>query len=187
MSTVQSIQVRDRILVAFATRYGSTEQVADEIGATFREHGIDVHVRKASEVGELRHYRAVVLGAPFYMGEWHADALAFLEKHQPALVQMPVAIFALGPINEDDDIASAQEQFENVLEKCPWLIPDASAMFGGKYDPSRLSFTHKLLAMLPASPLHGLGATDLRDWPVIRTWAHSVAEQLEIEALAERA
>jgi menaquinone-dependent protoporphyrinogen oxidase len=52
-------------------------------------------------------------------------------------------------------------------------------MFGGKYDPSKLSFFHRLLTALPASPLHGLPASDLRDWTAIRAWANDLAAKLQ--------
>jgi menaquinone-dependent protoporphyrinogen oxidase len=52
------------VLVAFATRYGSTREVADAIAATMRESGISVDVQPAKEVRSLDGYGAVVLGAP---------------------------------------------------------------------------------------------------------------------------
>jgi menaquinone-dependent protoporphyrinogen oxidase len=169
----------DRVLVAFATQYGSTEQVAEEIGASLREHRFDVDVRPMNNVVSLQGYRAVVVGAPFYLGGWHGDAESFLDRHQAKLVLLPVAVFGLGPIAENNDLVEAREQLDDTLDKYPWLIPIASEMFGGKYDPAKLRFVHKLLALLPASPLHGLKASDLRDWEAIRTWADRVASQLE--------
>jgi len=53
-------------------------------------------------------------------------------------------------------------------------------MFVGKYDPAKLSFPHRLLAALPASPLHGLPASDNRDWDAIRAWARNLAAQLQL-------
>jgi menaquinone-dependent protoporphyrinogen oxidase len=52
-------------------------------------------------------------------------------------------------------------------------------MFGGKYDPSKLSFPHRLLTALPASPLHEMMASDLRDWAAIRAWASDLAQKLQ--------
>jgi menaquinone-dependent protoporphyrinogen oxidase len=169
----------DRVLVAFPTQYGSTEQVSEEIGASLLEHQFDVDVRPMNDVVTLQGYRAVVVGAPFYLGGWHGDAESFLDRLQAQLVLLPVAVFALGPIAENDDLAEAREQLDNALQKYPWLIPIASEMFGGKYDPAKLRFVHKLLTLLPASPLHGLEASDLRDWGAIRTWADMVATRLE--------
>ncbi len=87
----------DSILVAYATRYGSTQDVAEQIAATLRKCGLKVEVKPAKQVRSLEGYCAVVLGAPFYIGSWLKDAQRFLEQHQVALLERPVAVFALGP------------------------------------------------------------------------------------------
>jgi menaquinone-dependent protoporphyrinogen oxidase len=48
--------MRGPILVAYASRYGSTQEVAETIGTTLREHGLRVDVRPAAEVEHLREY-----------------------------------------------------------------------------------------------------------------------------------
>jgi menaquinone-dependent protoporphyrinogen oxidase len=168
----------DTILVVYATRYGSTQEVADKVAATLRESGLAVDVQPARQVRNLVGYRAVVVGAPFYVGRWLKDARRFLERHQAALAQMPVAIFSLGPVRADEGMAEARAQLDTQLSKYPWLKPVAAEMFGGKYDPERLRFPDNLLAAPSASPLHGLPASDIRDWDAIRAWASSLAGKL---------
>ena len=51
-------------------------------------------------------------------------------------------------------------------------------MFGGKYDPDKLRFPDTILKIIPASPLHGAPASDIRDWDAIRAWANSLTEKL---------
>ena len=55
------------VLVAYATRYGSTQEAAEAVAATLRERGLEAEVRPAREVRSLDGYNAVVLGAPLYM------------------------------------------------------------------------------------------------------------------------
>jgi len=43
-------------------------------------------------------------------------------------------------------------------------------VFVGAYDPSRLGFRDRMIAALPASPLHGEVAHDDRAWAAIRAW-----------------
>ena len=85
------------VLVAYATRYGSTQEVAESVAATLRECGLEVDIGPMRDVRTLDQYRSVVLGAPLYMMHWHKDALHFLARHREALTARPVAIFALGP------------------------------------------------------------------------------------------
>jgi len=77
--------VSDSVLVAYATRYGSTQEVAEAIGETLREQGLGVEVRPAREVRTLEGYDAVVLGAALYMYRWHKDARRFLSRQRKAL------------------------------------------------------------------------------------------------------
>jgi len=166
------------VLVAYATRYGSTHEVADAVAARLRGQGLAVEVKPLKELRSLEGCQALVLGAPFYMGSLLKEARAFLERQRTALEQMPVALFALGPTSANDDLDGALAQLDGTLQKMPWLRPVASAMFVGAYDPAKLRLADKLVAALPASPLHGLGPHDDRDWDAIDAWADGLAGAL---------
>jgi menaquinone-dependent protoporphyrinogen oxidase len=163
------------VLVAYATRYGSTQEVAEAVAATLREGGLVVDIRPVREVRTLTEYGAVVLGAPLFMFHWHKDALGFLSRHRKALAERPVAIFALGPIldpHSNKEWQDSRAQLDQELAKFPWLTPLALEMFGGKYDPADLRFPLKMFAgKEPAS--------DIRDWTEIRSWAGNLAAKLE--------
>lgn len=163
------------ILVAYATRYGSTKEVAETVAATLGEQGLEVEVKTAREVRSLDGYGAVVLGTPLYMGALYKDVRALLERNQAALEQTPLALFALGPISAAEGVEGSRKQLDAALAKLPWLSPVATEVFVGKYDPARLGFKDKMIAALPASPLHGEPAHDERDWEAIRGWARAMA------------
>jgi menaquinone-dependent protoporphyrinogen oxidase len=159
------------VLVAYATRYGSTQEVAEAVAATLRERGLAVDIQPMRDVRSLDQYRAVVLGAPLYMFHWHKDALHFLARHRTALTSRPVAIFALGPFHADEkEFQEVHEQLDKELAKFPWLTPAAIAIFGGKFDPEKLTFPHNLVPALKNMP-----ASDIRDWTAIRAWASNLA------------
>ena len=92
-----SIEIR----VAYATRYGFTREVAEAVATTFRDEGLQVAIKPAQKVVALNGYRAIVLGAPLYLGAWHKDALHLLARHREALQKMPTAVFALGPLHDE--------------------------------------------------------------------------------------
>src|SRR5512146_425419 len=85
----------------------------------------------------LEPYRAVMVGAPLYIGAWHKDVLNFPPRHREALASRPVAVFALGPLN---DVAEEQDasrtQLDKELAKLPWFKPSAVEIFVGQYDPA---------------------------------------------------
>ena len=86
------------ILVAHASKRGSTEEVAAFVAKRLRERGLVVDLRPADEVEDLTFYDdGVVVGGSLYFGRWHDDAIRFLKRFDEALADRPLAIFALGP------------------------------------------------------------------------------------------
>lgn len=178
--------MEDKVLVAYASTHGSTQEVAGAVAATLREHGLTVDLQAARQVRSLEGYGAVVLGAPLYMFHLHKDALHFLVRHQKALSDglpgdsLPVAIFAGGPFASADGSVDenawqeVRKQVDQELAKFPWLRPLALEVIGGKFDPANLRLPWSLL---PA--LRNIPPSDLRDWEAIRAWASRLAMQLQ--------
>jgi menaquinone-dependent protoporphyrinogen oxidase len=159
------------ILLAYATRFGSTQEVAETVAAALREAGLKVDLQPMQQVKTLDGYAAVVLGAAIYNTKWHADAHQFLAQHQAALKQRPVAIFTLGPLSTSASaMRNSRHQLDKELAKYRWLKPVAVEVFAGKYDPKKpgMGFFERLLP-----------ARDYRDWEAIRAWANALPAQLQ--------
>ncbi len=173
-----------KALVTYASKYGSTQEVAEVVAAVLREGGFGVDFQHVKKVRKLEQYDFIVLGAAIYYDHWHKDALNFLTRNQAALTshssECPrVVIFALGPTHNDEkEWQFSRAALERELAKFPWLSPVMVEMFGGRY-PTRLNFPDTLVAGLPASPLHGMPASDVRDWTAIRTWASGLVQKLQ--------
>ena len=156
------------VLMTYATRNGSTGQVAEAIAEALRERGAQVVLRPARAVREqVTGYDLVVLGAPLYSGRWHRDAHRFLRRHRGELPGLPVAVFGMGPRNDTEDAwRRSRAQLDRALAKRGWLAPVAVTVFGG-VDP----------------PGHGgRERRDLRNWQAIHAWAAQV-----LAAAGERA
>jgi menaquinone-dependent protoporphyrinogen oxidase len=158
--------MKGTILVAYASRYGSTREVAESIASALRERTLRVVLRSADEVYHLDEYTGVVLGGGIYMGRWHRDARGFARHFEDDLRRLPVAVFALGPTDEvPEHRVGSEKQFRKAVERLPFE-PIASAVFGGAVDPSKLHF-----------PFNHMPAADIRDWDKIAAWADQVAER----------
>jgi menaquinone-dependent protoporphyrinogen oxidase len=156
------------ILVAYASKYGSTREVAESIAATLRERLLRVEVRPAGEVDGVDEYAGVVLGGAIYMGRWHRDARAFAKHFADELSGLPVAVFALGPIDDvAEHRAGSEKQFRAALEKLPFE-PVSTRLFGGVVDPRKLHF-----------PFNRMPAADVRDWDAVRAWSLEAADRLQ--------
>ncbi len=155
------------ILVTYASRYGSTREVAESIAGTLRGRLLHVVVCPAAEVERVQGYARVVLGGGIYMGRWHRDARGFARHFADELADLPVAVFALGPVEDvPEHRRGAANQFRAAVQKLPFE-PVATAVFGGTVDPRKLRF-----------PFNHMPAADVRDWDRIRAWALQVAEVL---------
>jgi menaquinone-dependent protoporphyrinogen oxidase len=164
-----------KVLVAYASSYGSTKEIAEVISETLRSQGLAVDLQPIRKVRILEGYNAVVLGAPLYMFHWHKDALHFLSRHRKILADhLPLAIFAGGPFAKGDgnEWHEVRAKFDLELAKFPWLTPISVEIVGGKFDPAKLRFPYNLIPALKKMP-----ASDLRDWVAIRAWASSLAAQ----------
>lgn len=79
--------MKTRVLVAYASKYGSTQEVAETIATTLRENDLVVELKLVREVKTLDEYTGVVLGAPLYVARWHKEARSFLSRHREALTK----------------------------------------------------------------------------------------------------
>ncbi len=156
------------ILLAYATRFGSTQEVAEKISAVLQEAGLEVDMKPMADVKTLDVYDAVVLGAAIYNAHWHPDAHKFLSQHQEAIQPVACGDFHARPTEHlaMQPERNSHRQLDKELARYPWLKPVAVEIFAGKYDPSKpgLSFFERFI------PAH-----DYRNWDAIRTWANALA------------
>jgi menaquinone-dependent protoporphyrinogen oxidase len=163
------------VLVAYASKYGSTGEVAEAVAETLRECGVDAVARPAGEVHELTGYSAVVLGTALYFFHWRGEAHRFLRRNRQEMTDLPVAVFGLGPIEDTpEQFEGARGHLDKGLSKHPWLTPVSVAVFGGHLDPTRLRFPDNNAAV------RKMGAVDLRDFDTIRAWARGLVKVLGV-------
>ena len=163
-----------KVLVAHATKYGSTREVADVVARHLRDHDLEVDVRPADEVRDLSAYSAVVIGGALYFFRLRRQARAFLSRNRKALAQLPVAVFGMGPLEDSaEQFDGARGQLDRGLRQHAWLTPVSVAVFGGRLQPSVLRFPDNNPAM------RNMPAVDLRDWDSITAWADSLPDAFE--------
>ena len=163
------------VLVTYATRAGSTEEVAPAVAEVLSQDGLAVEVLPVKEVRSLERYNAVFLAAALYMFRLHKDARKFLNRNRAALIGIPVALFVPGPVEKKEkDFDAARQQLQKELGKIPWLSPVAAHIVGGKFDPEKLGFPFNLIPAMKRMP-----ATDARDWAEIRDMAKELAGKLQ--------
>jgi menaquinone-dependent protoporphyrinogen oxidase len=164
-----------KVLVAYASKYGATKEIAEKIGQVLGDAGLSVDVIPVHRVSDLGQYNAVVLGSAVYIGLWRREAAGFLKSNDKDLAKMPVWIFSCGPTG-DGDISTLLQgwQFPKALQPFVDRIkPRDMVIFKGALDEERLGFVEKWMVRNVKA-----AKGDFRDWPAITAWAASIAEAL---------
>lgn len=171
--------MQSSVLIAYATRGGSTAEVARAMGAAMQDAGVAVEVLAVNQVNSLAGREAMILGAPLYMGRFPKEFHRFLHLHHEALQGMHPWVFAVGPTrNQPKDFEGARHQAEKQLSRYAWLHPEELHVFGGRWSTQNLPFPFSLLLRLPGNPLAKIPAEDIRDWEGIKQWAIGIARRI---------
>lgn len=161
------------VLVAYASKRGSTAEIAETVAATLRREGLDVCLERVEDVESLDPYDAVVIGSAVYMKRWRGDARHFLKKHRKALRQMPFWVFSSGPVGDPANDNPDWNEPPKIIAKVEDLGGRSHVVFGGRLPAEPHGFMEK--AMVEGTPDE---YRDRRDWPEIRDWAKQIAAEL---------
>ncbi|MFU8772631.1 MAG: flavodoxin domain-containing protein, partial [Anaerolineales bacterium] len=161
--------LRDHILVAYATRAGSTVEIAIAIGESLSQRNYIVEVRPVIDQPDINPYQAVIIGSAIRMGNWLTEAMEYIKHNQQILNQKPVALFTAHMLNAGDDETSRANRLAYLNPVREILTDPEEAFFAGKMDFTKLSFLDRMI-----SRMVGAVEDDLRDWDKIRTWAQAV-------------
>ncbi|MEI2774920.1 MAG: flavodoxin domain-containing protein [Tetrasphaera sp.] len=173
-----------KVLVAYATRHGSTAGIAQRVAATLTEHGVPAQAQPVEQVKDTSGYDAVVLGGAAYMFHWLKPATRFAKKHHAELSSKPVWLFSSGPIGTDLVDAKGNDVLETTRPRefddlVALLHPRGEKVFFGAYDPDAppIGLSERIVRHMPATR-DSFPAGDFRDWAAIDAWAEQIATEL---------
>ena len=167
-----------KLLVTYASKYGSTAEIAEAIGKELQLRGRNVEVKAVDEVDSLDEYEGFVIGSAVYAGGWMKPAAKLLRSNQQLLASHPVWLFSSGPTGQGDpneimDGWTFPENLEKLLET---ISPKDVILFHGNIDTDKLNFGERMI-------IKSVKATvgDYRNWLVIRQWAGKIDLDLKGE------
>lgn len=163
------------ILIAVASKHGSTQEIAEVIGAELRAAGHTVEVRAAEAGVAIAQYDAVILGSAIYAGTWLPAARSFAEEHTAALTARPVWVFSSGPLGADNP--QPHDDPQKLAAPLGTVPVRDHQVFVGKLDMSQLGWGERLITRVVKAP-----EGDFRDWAAIRAWAGEIAAALPLPA-----
>jgi len=174
-----------QVLIVHASRYGSTQGIAERIAADLVKHGIETTVKPVRDAGDPARYDAVVVGSATYYFHWLKTAVAYVQRYCSALAEQPVWLFSSGPLGTkliDDQGRNARETTvpQEIAEFREAIHPRDHRVFFGALNPKKLGLFHRLMFHLPANREQKIfPAGDFRDWSDIDAWADTIAESLQ--------
>jgi len=169
-----------KVLVAYASKYGATREIAEKIGAVLKEAGLGVDVLPADRVADIAAYRAVVLGSAVYIGGWRKAAVKFLKTNEKALAEKPLWLFSSGPTGRGDPLELVKGwRFPKALQHIADRVrPREIVVFQGAVFAEKLGAIGRWMMKNVKAPLG-----DFRDWDAISAWAGTIAAQLTEQGL----
>jgi menaquinone-dependent protoporphyrinogen oxidase len=162
-------KMNQRILVAYASKAGSTGEVAAAIGQALTVKGTTVDVYPIEAVPTIQDYQAVIVGSAIRAGKWLSAATRFVETHQSTLSHISTAYFTCCMTLCEETEQNRRKALGYMDPVRSIVTPLAVGAFAGKLDYSKLSFLDGM--MMKA---HGAPEGDFRQWEAIRTWAGSL-------------
>jgi len=174
-----------RVLIAYASRYGSTEEIADRIAAILLRHGFQVTTKPVEQVRDPATYDAFVIGSATYYFHWLRRVTAFVRRNRTLLARRPVWLFSSGPLGEESKNPDGSDKREatvpkEIAEFNATIHPRGHHVFFGALDPARLGLGHRFIfKMIGSRDATVLPEGDFRDWNDIESWSRSIAEDLK--------
>jgi menaquinone-dependent protoporphyrinogen oxidase len=164
------------VLVAYASRCGSTGSVAETIGQVLCGVGASVDVRLVENVKDLGPYQAVIVGSAIRRGRWLPEAADFVRSNQDTLSRLPIAYFVVCLTMRDDTPENRDKTLaylDPIRKDAPAIKPAAVGLFPGVLDFSKLSFVNQSIFKAKDVP-----EGDYRDLPAEKGWASNVGPVL---------
>ena len=172
-STYGDQNMSKKILVAYASKCGSTGEVASAIGKTLAQAGARVDVMPLSKVTNLSDYQAVFVGSAIRMAKWLPEAANFVSENLAILQRVPTAYFTVCATMIEDTPAKRARAAGFIEPLRTVLTPAAEGYFAGKVDPNSLSFLENISLKAKDVP-----QGDFRDWDKITSWAQTTYAQI---------
>jgi len=162
-------KMEKKVLVTYASKYGSTGGVADAVAKELCVKGVSADVALITNARNIGSYQGVVIGSAIYMGKWMPEALDFVKRNKDILRRVPVAYFLVcmtlaGPT--DKNRAEVLAYMDPILKEVPEIKPVGLGTFAGAMHYSNLSWIYKKILKSKGTP-----EGDYRDWNAIRSWA----------------
>jgi menaquinone-dependent protoporphyrinogen IX oxidase len=172
--------VKMKILVGYATGYGSTKSYADVIAEELTRAGHETDAFPAKGVKNLAAYDFVVVGGSIRAGRWLGPAVKLARATVKAGTRHALFFCCLSARTEEGKRRVFGDYLEKVKGKVPGLAPLDVGAFPGMSNYDQWGFVlKKIMAGVAEKGGETLNRTmDYREPEAAREWARELARKL---------
>lgn len=165
------------VLVAYASAFGSTREIAERIAARMGRAMVDVECRQVDDIEAASGYKGVILGSAIHNQEWLPAAMSFVRRAAPQVGDTPVWAFSVGMADGLPKLLRHRAkalQEQRLAEALQSEMPLRDhELFSGVYQASQMPPLLRGLFRLTGGKFG-----DLRDWEAVDAWADQIIAQL---------
>lgn len=172
-----------RVLVAYASKRGSTAGIAQRVTDVLSQSGLSVDCVPAGDVRSLDDHDAIVLGSAVYVRHWRGEATRFLRRHHAALSEKPPWVISSGAVGDPAQKPPSEAWLEppRIVKKVERLGA-REHVIGGR------------VPLHPHGPIERAMAKntpeqykDRRNWEEIERWAQGISAEMNGRGTTARA
>lgn len=181
--------MRMKALIAYGTRYGATQGIAERMAEWLAENSIDfdlINVKK-DPWPELSEYNGLILASGIRIGQWTKEMKSFIKKNKTEISRFngPIMFFV------SSGYAAIPEKYQEIKEEyCTKAFEDlgvqadAYEAFGGVMNvssSSNVGWLDKKLLKIAGKESPNFdpdGINDYRDWDKIEEFTKEFIERL---------
>ncbi len=171
-----------KMLLGYASKNGSTAEIAVFMADILKYHGLDVTVADVDTIESVTGYEAFVFGCPVYTGLWMPTMHRFLKRHMEVIGKKP-AYFWITCIRvlEENGLDHVLNNYMPQELLVNFNVQQLTA-FAGKLKWHEVNWDDRWTLALQydgKADVRNLNA-DHRDWTMIRLWSVKLAQDVKL-------
>lgn len=158
--------MQSKILIAYASKAGSTIEIANYLGNILHEKGISADVLPVEKISDISQYQSVILGSAIRVGKILPEAMKFVENNQVELKNKRFGIFIVCMTLSQDTEENRKIVSDYLIPVRALVKPDSEGFFAGVMDLNKLNLLEKMIMKAMKTPVG-----DFRKWDQVEAWS----------------
>lgn len=158
-----------RVIVAYASRMGSTREIAEVVADELRQTDHTVTIAPCSVAPDTAGFDAAIIGSALYGRRWLPDAEHYVRRQARDLMNRPTYLFQSGACRvaaPGVTPMASPRAVRRIIHRAGLADP---VTFSGRIDPTQ----PRPLRLTPWKTTSVVSG-DVREWNVIRAWGYAI-------------